>query len=71
MAYQPKKADIVSILDYKGMLHPLTLWVVKETRPDLSLVCVPDQKPDGTVVETHEHWVENKQLVKQIRLPRI
>jgi len=40
------------------------MWVVKETRPDVSLIILPDRNLQGKIVETHERWIENDQLVE-------
>lgn len=65
MSYQPKVGDTVRIRNYMGFLHPLTIWVVKETRPDLSLIAVPTQGSRiGMVQFTNDHWIDNSQLIK-------
>lgn len=62
--YKPLVGHVVMIKNYSGSLHPRTMWVVKEVRPDLSLIVLPDRNLAGKIIEAHTRWVENDQLVK-------
>ncbi len=62
MGYKPQKNDHVRIENYSGMLHPMTIFVIKETRPDLSLVFLPTRI--NGVADLNEQWVENERLIK-------
>lgn len=63
MGYLPKIGDTVRIRNYTGMLHPMTVWEIKETRPDLSRIDIYARKND-TRFDDYEHWIENEKLIR-------
>ena len=66
MSYRPQVGDTVRIKNYTGVLHPNTVWDVKEVRPDIVQLAV--HTGDLTMQRHHEHWRDIDQLIQVKRL---
>lgn len=63
--YKPQFGDLVMILNYRGRLHPRTMWFVVDARPDLCRIAIIEKHPvTQQNYEVESMWVENETLVK-------